>query len=100
MLHFTCDLCGEPLGDRRYVVKLEVYPAYDPEEITEADLDVDHLQEVAELLDEMELTGQCPADNAALPQSFRYDLCPSCHRRYAADPLNRNAMTRLNYSEN
>ena len=44
MLHFTCDLCGLQLGDRRFVAKLEVYPAFDPEELDEDDLDVDHLQ--------------------------------------------------------
>ena len=40
MLHFTCDLCGQQLGDRRYVVRLEIFPAFDPEEIDEDDLDL------------------------------------------------------------
>ena len=35
MLHFSCDLCGRPLSDRRYVVKLEVFAAFDPDEVVE-----------------------------------------------------------------
>ena len=41
MLRYSCDLCGQPLGERRFVVKLEVYPAYDPEELGQEDLDAD-----------------------------------------------------------
>ncbi|RPI76802.1 MAG: hypothetical protein EHM42_14470 [Planctomycetaceae bacterium] len=98
MLHFSCDSCGQPLDDQRFVVQLEVYPAYDPAQIGPADLDVDHLQEVAEALREMELAG----DDLESPQSktFRYDLCPRCHAQYVKDPLRRDALRRLNFSEN
>src|SRR6478672_9251164 len=57
MLHFTCDLCGKemlPGDDRRYVVKMEVYAAHDPAEITEADLDEDHMEEVSQQLAALE----------------------------------------------
>src|SRR5579871_3692255 len=57
MLHFSCDLCGHHLDDRRYVVKVEVFPAFDPDEIVEEELDTDHLAEVAEMIQEMEATG-------------------------------------------
>src|SRR5947209_13958237 len=53
MVHFTCDLCGKDLtscGDPRYVVKIEAYPGFDPTEITEDDLDDDHMEEVSQLL--------------------------------------------------
>jgi hypothetical protein len=101
MLHFTCDLCGQQLGDRRYVVKLEVYPAFDPEEIDEEDLDADHLQEVSEIIQEMETTGcrKVEDDNSG-PKEFRFDLCPDCQHRYARDPLGRDAIRRLNFSNN
>ena len=35
MLHFSCDLCGTPLHDERHVVKMEIYPATEPRELTE-----------------------------------------------------------------
>jgi hypothetical protein len=100
MLHFTCDLCGQQLGDQRFVVRLEVYPAFDPEELDEADLDVDHLQAVSEMIHEMESTGSQSDEDDCGPKEFRFDLCPDCQQRYARDPLGRDAMRRLNFSEN
>ena len=98
MLHFSCDLCGQPLDDRRYVVRLEVFPAFDPEEISEADLQGDHLQEVADELNLMELTGNQLEDCNS--KAFRFDLCTRCHTKYLKDPLGRDALRRLNFSEN
>lgn len=98
MLHFSCDLCGQPLDDQRFVVRLEIFPAFDPDAITEADLDVDHLQTIANEIHDTELTGvDLDITNA---KSYRYDLCPRCHARYAKDPLGREALRRLNFSKN
>jgi hypothetical protein len=77
---------------------MEIFPAFDAEDITEADLDADHLQEVAEEIHEMELTGVEIDDDHS--KSYRFDLCPRCHGRYAKDPLGREAIRRLNFSEN
>lgn len=99
MLHFTCDLCGHQLDDRRYVAKVEVYPTFDPDAIDEDDLDKDHLQALADAIEEMELTGECPVDEQAA-QEFRFDLCPSCQQRYVKDPLCRDALARLHFSKN
>lgn len=98
MLHFSCDLCGQPLEDRRYVVRLEIFPAFDPEGISEEDLDADHLQEVADEIHEMEMTGVELDDGSS--KTYRFDLCPRCHEKYAKDPLGRDALRRLNFSEN
>ena len=99
MLHFSCDMCGQPLDERRYVVKLETYPAFDPDEITEDDLTEDNLQAVAKLIQKMELTGEDPLGDEGI-RSHRYDLCPRCHARFAKDPLGRDTVRRLNFSEN
>ena len=51
MVHFTCDLCGKDLthaGDPRYVVKIAAYAGFDPNQITEDDLDDDHMEAVAD----------------------------------------------------
>lgn len=98
MLHFSCDICGQPLGKERYVARLEVYPAHDPEEIDEADLDADHLQELAEMLSDVEETGYDLEETG--PKQFRFDLCPDCHPRFVADPLSRERLQRLKYSDN
>ena len=59
MLHVTCDHCGKQMraGEDRYVVKIEVFAAHDPAEITEADLEEDHMEAVSELLRELEARG-------------------------------------------
>ena len=99
MLHFSCDLCSQPLDERRYVVKLESFPAFDADAITEEDLDADHLQEVSEIIHEMESTG---SSHVAEPgaREFRFDLCPRCYAKFVKDPLGRDALHRLNFSEN
>jgi hypothetical protein len=100
MVHFTCDLCGKELhgDDHRYVVKIEAYAAHDPAEITEADLDEDHMEAVSQLLQEMEDS----VDDIELVETqkkFRYDLCPECHKKFLADPLGREAQ-KFDFSEN
>ena len=81
------------------MVKLESFPAFDPEAITEQELADDHLQEVAELLDEMELMGDTELEDCS-GKTFRYDLCPTCHAKFTKDPLGRDTLRRLNFSEN
>jgi len=98
MLHFTCDACGERVDDERYIVTVEVTPAFAPEMISEMDLDADHLEEVAELLAEAEMTGKPPACDE--PQWFRFDLCEHCRERFCHDPLGKQMLRRLNFSQN
>jgi hypothetical protein len=99
MLHYTCDLCGQKVEERRFVARLEVYPSFDPDEITEEDLDTDNLSEISELLADMELTGELNLDSVE-PKSFRFDLCRECCRSYVKDPLARHRQGRMRFSEN
>jgi hypothetical protein len=101
MLHFSCDLCGKeilPGDDRRYVVKMEVFAAHDPAEITDADLDADHMEEVSQQIAALD---DAPADE--LPPAYkalRYDLCPDCHKKFLRDPLNKESAQKFHFSEN
>ena len=99
MLHFSCDLCGRQLGEGRFVVRMEVFPSFDPDEFDEADLEADHLQEISEELNEMELTGNSQLEDCS-PRGFRFDLCHECRRKFLKDPLGRDTLHRLNFSEN
>ena len=101
MLHFSCDLCGkelEPELDRRYVVKMEVYAAHDPNELMEDDLDDDHLEALGEILEQIEETG-AESEIAPAYKQLRYDLCPECHKKFLRDPLNKDA-AKFDFSEN
>jgi hypothetical protein len=104
MLHITCDLCGKELRpgeDHRYVVKIEVFAAHDPNEITEADLDDDHMEAVSELLQEMEDSLADPDSLEPPHQHFRFDLCPECRKKFVQNPLSREAAAqKFGFSEN
>jgi hypothetical protein len=101
MVHFTCDLCGKDLtasGDPRYVVKIAAYAGFDPTQISEEDLDEDHMEAISEILQREDV--QIDDVDGQLYKGFRYDLCPACHGRFIKDPLNRDLLRSLNFSEN
>ena len=104
MRHFSCDLCGKtlhPATDTRYVVRVESYPVAAPAELTAADLDTDHVEAMAEILDALEAAGD---DRAAKPSpagaKSEHDLCAACHRKLRADPLGREPKRKLHFSKN
>lgn len=102
MIHFTCDLCGkllQPGDDLRYVVKIEAFAAGDPTELTEEDLEENHLEAVSQLLrDEEEAGKDAEVDEAT--KNFRFDLCPDCHQRFVRDPLGKENSHKLYFSKN
>lgn len=103
MRHFSCDLCGKDLTpgeDARYVVRLEVFPAADPRDLTEADLDQDHLDSMAEMLDELEDAGPDAYTPPPASRAQEFDLCAVCHRKFAADPLGRERARKPQFSKN
>jgi hypothetical protein len=105
MLHVTCDLCGEELqaGQDHYVVKIEVFAKHDPAELTEADLEEDHMEAISQLLREMDDQEAADAIEPAR-HNLRYDLCPECRKRFVRDPLSKNlnkeAAQKFDFSEN
>jgi hypothetical protein len=101
MLHVTCDGCGKELRTREdhHVVKIEVYTARDPNELTEADLDEDHMEAVGELLRQQEECDEAVEVEPAT-RRMRFDLCCACRKRYLRDPLGRENAQKLHFSPN
>ena len=103
MLHFTCDLCGTemlPGVSGRYVVKMEVFAAHDPAELTEDDLDEDHMETVSQILRKEEDSIVDPDELSPKLKTIRYDLCPAFHKKFLNDPLGREAAQKFDFSEN
>lgn len=101
MLHFSCDLCGKellPETDRRYVVKMEVFAAQESSNLTDDDLDDDHLESLGQLLRDIE-SGAASPQLAPDYKQIRIDLCPNCHKKFLRDPLNKEA-AKFDFSEN
>lgn len=104
MMHFSCDICGKDLTPgvtSRYVVKMEAFAATDPAELTEMDLDADHVEEMAQLLSEQDEDGGVD-ESAVLPpaKKMRFDLCTGCYAKFLADPLSRENTAKFHFSEN
>jgi hypothetical protein len=85
----VCDACGATLladEDVRYILRIQGFAAYDPLEITRADLKRDLEGELRAILDELSRKSAEEAANE-VHRSFQFDLCPACWRRYLEDPL-------------
>ena len=72
---------------------------FDPEELTEEDLNPDHLEQIAEAIAEMETTGDFELEETG-PKTFQFDLCPNCCHNFLKSPLGPQKSQRLNYSKN
>jgi hypothetical protein len=107
MRHFSCDLCGKDMtsgSDARFVVRMEAFPAAQPGELTEADLDQDHIDTMAEMLaelEELEESGEHrPCEPSPERHAKEYDLCAACYQKFLADPLGRDRSRKPHFSKN
>ncbi|TWT86753.1 hypothetical protein Mal64_35830 [Pseudobythopirellula maris] len=101
MIHFTCDGCGrsiDPDCEVRFVVRMECYASLDVDEPTD-DEEVDHLQEIEEILERLDGVDN-PEVGEEVYQQARYDLCGECRRRFLQNPLGRSVATNLKFSNN
>jgi hypothetical protein len=90
MVHYSCDLCKrafDPHDDLRYVVKIEVFAAYDPAANADDD-DRDHLQEIQDILERLD-DAEDDRIGDDVYQQLRFDLCPECRRKFLKNPLAR-----------
>lgn len=102
MIRYSCDLCGrdlDPTGDLRYVVKMEVYAAFDPMKNAADEDDRDHLQEIQDILECLE-DSQDEQIGDDVYQQLRFDLCPECRKRFVKSPLGRKVVKAYGFSDN
>jgi hypothetical protein len=89
MDHLTCDLCGKALlveEGVRYEARIQVYAAYDPLELTAADLAQDTRERLRRVLEQLRRMDPQEAEDSVY-REFLFDLCPACQRRYLRSPL-------------
>jgi len=101
MIHYICDRCKrqiDPADQTHYIVQIDIQSAHqDPQ--SDLEDDVDQLAELHQMLESMEDTAfelERPNDN----HHGRYDLCPECHRQFLQNPLGRDAVLALGFSNN
>lgn len=92
MIRYSCDLCKrdlDPETDLRYVVKMEVYAAFDPANATEDEDDRDHLEEIQDILERIDdLENDQIGDDVY--RQLRFDLCSECRKKFIKNPLGRD----------
>ncbi|MFZ1937113.1 MAG: hypothetical protein WAU84_25525, partial [Thermoguttaceae bacterium] len=98
---YSCDLCKrklDPKNDLRYVVKMEIYAAFDPAAVDNDD-DRDHLEEIQDILERIE---DAPGDEIGdeVYQQMRFDLCPECRKKFILNPLRRETAKAFGFSAN
>jgi hypothetical protein len=101
MIHFTCDCCKRPIHSERelrYVVRVEVYAAIENMDDDRED-ERDHLQEIQDILERLDDAEDAEIGDDVYHQA-RYDLCSECRARYVKNPLGRQAMQELGFSQN
>lgn len=102
MTHFSCDICGKDMtqaGAERYVLKMEAFANYDRGELTAEDLETDHVEEMARLLNDLE-EGDEPPQPLPTCKKMRFDLCTACFRKFVNDPLGRESAAKFDFSPN
>jgi hypothetical protein len=101
MIHYICDRCKRQIrtADQvRYVVQIDIQTAVDHHR-EEIDDDVDQLAELHQLLEGI-VNANTEDDSCESSHHGRYDLCPDCHRQFLKNPLGRDAMLALGFSNN
>lgn len=102
MIHYSCDLCKRPLDpqdDLRYVVKIEVYAAFDPLQMDDSDADRDNLQDLNDMLEHLDGLDNSQVSEDVYQQK-RFDLCPECRKRFVKNPLGRKSTEKFDFSKN
>jgi hypothetical protein len=80
----------DPDDDLRYVVKMEIYAAFDPAAVNEDEDDRDHLQEIQDVLERLD-DAEDDQIGDDVYQQLRFDLCPECRRKFLKNPLGRQS---------
>ena len=101
MIHYTCDRCKrqiDPNQQTRYVVQIDIQSSTD-EPCSSVDDDIDQLAVLHQSLEESECHTLSDAgyDDG---HHGRYDLCQECHCQLLKNPLGRDAMLALGFSNN
>jgi hypothetical protein len=102
MIHYTCDRCKRQINtadQTRYIVQIDIHSAADHSTI-ELEDDVDHLAELHQMLEGIHEGVVDDGVDAASSHHGQYDLCPECHRQFLENPLGRDAMLAIGFSNN
>lgn len=91
VIRYRCDGCQLDLkrdGSNHFIVKIEAFAAAGKLEFNEEDLQRDHAAEMETIIRNLACTSPDEIEDQVY-RSFRFDLCPECHRSFLRHPLAR-----------
>lgn len=103
MIHYSCDRCNrviDPAREVRYVLKIDAQAMLEPVDLDEPEGDRDHLLEINELLENMDLDESELYGEEELRPKQTFDLCSQCYRKYLRDPLGVETLVHVGFSHN
>ncbi len=102
MIHYTCDRCKCEINvqlETRYVVSIDIEACDSSNHLNTGD-DVDQLSELNETLQGLGQEEGETADDNQDAVAKQFDLCPSCHRAFSENPLGRDLVLPMGFSNN
>lgn len=102
MIRYICDCCKRELDsntDIRYVVKIEVAAALDPQDVPPEESDRDYLDEIQQYLEHLHQMDSSELSEEVY-REFRFDLCSECYKRFIQNPIGRESAKAMHFSKN
>ncbi len=86
--YYTCDMCGARIEstELRYVLKMNLFAAYDTMKIESSDLERDYEEEIRKLIEKMEGMNPKELEEDVFKQLV-FDLCRGCQQKFLKNPL-------------
>ncbi len=107
MIHYTCDRCRRQINtddQPRYVVVIDIQSVTestsDPLDALEPEEDLDQLAVLHQSLEGLDDPAILNEGHDEDSHRGHYDLCASCHREFLANPLGREAVAPIGFSNN
>ncbi|GAB4353228.1 MAG: hypothetical protein Kow0099_37470 [Candidatus Abyssubacteria bacterium] len=86
--YYSCDMCGARIetSELRYVLKMDIFAAYDTLKIEQSDLERDYEAEIKQLIERIQ--GMNPRQlEEDVFKHLTFDLCRACQRKFLKNPL-------------
>jgi hypothetical protein len=102
MIHYSCDRCQrliETEDEIRYVVRLDVEAKLGESVFADQDEEHDHLLEIHEIVERQDGEHESLNDDEVYSRK-RFDLCTDCYKSFMRNPLGREVIKTIDFSQN
>lgn len=92
MKYYRCDMCGARIetDELRYVLKMDLFAAYDTMKLELSDLEKDYEDEIRNLIEKMEQMSPKELEEDVFKE-LKFDLCRKCQQKLLKNPLGNKA---------